>query len=98
MNKKKTMEIIAKNKERLEPFQLKTLYLFGSVVRDEAAPESDIDILVEFKPEARIGLFGMVRLQRLLSEILESPVDLTTPDSLHKAMKESILREAVRAA
>lgn len=98
MNKNRTLELIARNKELLEPFQLKTVYLFGSVVRNEAVPGSDIDILVEFKPEAQIGLFGMVRLQRLLSEILESPVDLTTPDSLHKAMKENILREAVRAA
>ena len=68
------------------------------MARGEDKPESDVDILVEFQPDARIGLFGLARLQRQLSEILGRPVDLTTPDALHKSLKDRIIKESVRAA
>ena len=54
--------------------------------------------MVEFQPDARVGLFGMARLQRQLSEILGKSVDLTTRDALHKALRDRIIKEAVRAA
>jgi len=72
------------------------LAVFGSVSRGEETSKSDIDILVEF--ERPIGLFGFVRLQRLLEEIIGRPVDLTTPDALRPEMRESILGEAIYAA
>ncbi len=90
--------ILGKNRQRLTDYNVKALYLFGSVVRGEARPESDVDILVEFEPTAHIGLFEFARLQRLLSEMLRRSVDLTTPDALHKALRDRILSEAVRAA
>jgi predicted nucleotidyltransferase len=90
--------IIQDNRQILDDYHVKALYLFGSIVRGEDKPGSDIDILVEFQPEARVGLFGMVRFQRQLSEILGRPVDLTTPDALHKALRDRIIKEAVRAA
>ena len=90
--------LLQENREMLKDHHVKALYLFGSVVRGEDKPGSDVDILVEFQPEARVGLFGLVRLQRRLSEILGRSVDLTTPDALHKALKDRIIKEAVRAA
>ena len=95
---RKTMDLLQENKDVLSDYSVKALYLFGSVVRSEDNPGSDVDILVEFEPEVRVGLFGLVRLQRRLSGILGRPVDLVTPDALHKVMKERILKEAVRAA
>lgn len=95
---KNTKELLQKNRAILSDHSVKALYLFGSVVRGEDKPGSDVDVLVEFEPEAHIGLFGMVRLQRDLSEILGRPVDLVTPDALHETMKDRILKEAVRAA
>jgi uncharacterized protein len=53
-----------------------------------------VDILVEFDPDARIGLFEFVGLKNALSGLLGVPVDLATPDALHPALKEDILREA----
>ncbi len=79
-------------------YEVHSLRLFGSVVRGELGPESDIDILVEFEPGARVGLFRFVRLQHRLSDLLGRPVDLVTPDALHVALKDRILREAVDAA
>jgi len=90
--------ILQKNRALLNEYHVKALYLFGSVVRGQDKPGSDVDILVEFQPDARVGLFGLARLQRRLSEIIGRPVDLTTPDALHKALKDRIIKEAVRAA
>ncbi len=78
-------------------FSIRALYIFGSVARGEDSPGSDIDILVEFKPGSRIGLFAFARLQGRLSELLEKKVDLVARDGLHLALKDQILKEAVRA-
>jgi len=45
----------------------------------------------------RFGFFAFARLQRRLSDILGRPVDLVTPDALHKAMKNGILKESIHA-
>ncbi|MFO7614358.1 MAG: nucleotidyltransferase family protein [Bacteroidales bacterium] len=98
MNRQQFIETIQANRELLEEFSVKSISVLGSVVRGEDRPGSDIDILVEFDPDARIGFFAFARLQRRLSDILGRPVDLVTPDALHKAMKSLILKEAVHAA
>jgi predicted nucleotidyltransferase len=49
--------LLQKNREVLKDHHVKALYLFGSVVRREDKPGSDVDILVEFHPEACVGLF-----------------------------------------
>jgi predicted nucleotidyltransferase len=56
---KEPSTILQENRKILEDHQVKSLYLFGSIVRGENKPGSDIDILVEFQPVARVGLFGM---------------------------------------
>jgi hypothetical protein len=68
------------------------------VARDEATDVSDVDLLVEFQDGAHVGLFGFVRLQRFLSEVLGCTVDLAMPDGLRKEFKDRILKEAIRAA
>jgi predicted nucleotidyltransferase len=98
MRKEDVTSRLNKNYDRIHAYHVKALYLFGSVVRSESTDKSDVDILVEFDPDARIGLFEFSRLQRTLSEILGCQVDLATPDSLHKSLKARIMKEAVRAA
>ena len=98
MNKEQLIEVIQANRSMLEEFSVKSISLFGSVVRGEARRDSDVDILVEFNPEARIGLFSFVNLKDLLSELLGCSVDLVTPDGLHPALKDSILEEAVHVS
>ncbi|RJP77346.1 MAG: nucleotidyltransferase [Desulfobacteraceae bacterium] len=97
----KKTDVIKKLKENhniLSEFQVKELYLFGSVARNEAGPDSDVDMIVDFEPEAEVGFFKIVRLQKILSEILDCSVDLTTRDALHQEMREHILKESFRAA
>ncbi|SPD75251.1 DNA polymerase beta domain protein region (modular protein) [uncultured Desulfobacterium sp.] len=98
MKKSKALETLGNNTALLRDFHVSALYLFGSVVRDEAGLESDVDILVEFKPGSHVGLFHMVRLQRALNLLLDCKTDLVTPEALHPMLKDKILMEAVRVA
>ena len=95
MQKQDVLVVLANHQSTLETFGVKSLMLFGSVARDEARTDSDVDILVEF--DRPIGLFTFVRLKRYLEEILDSSVDLGTPDSLKPYLREPVFREAIRA-
>ena len=86
------------HRDILKQFKVKDLYLFGSAARDEAKDTSDIDILVAFEPNAKVGMFDFIRLRRKLSNVLGCDVDLTTEDALHREMKADILKEAIHAA
>lgn len=98
MDKQQLIDTIQANRALLEEFSVKSLSVFGSVVRGEARPDSDVDILVEFEPDAEIGLFEFVRLKNALSDLIGIPVDLGTPDAIHPALKDDILREALHVA
>lgn len=80
--------------EFCERHHIRRLALFGSVVRDDFNPASDIDVLVEFKPQAQVGLMAFARIQRELSEILQRPIDLVTPEGLKPLIKQSVLDSA----
>jgi hypothetical protein len=67
--------------------------LFGSIVKGSFSPSSDIDILIEF--EGRKSLFDLIRLEDELEIALGRKVDVTTYNSLHPLLKESILQEQV---
>lgn len=98
MNRLQALQTLTENQSQLKRYSHKDLCLFGSVARDEAIDGSGTDILVEFQPDAKIGMFQFVRLQRFLSELLECKVDLAIPDALHKDLREDILKEAIHAA
>lgn len=98
MKRQDVIGILTLHRKELNLKGVKSLYLFGSVAREEASAESDVDILVDFEPDAHIGLFEFLRLQYFLSDILHCKVDLATPDSLQEEMREQILREAIHAA
>jgi len=70
---------------------VKKIALFGSFARCQESPESDIDILVEFKDS--VSLLGLARLERELSERLASNVDLLTPASISPYIMENIREE-----
>lgn len=72
---------------------IRRLALFGSVLRDDFTPDSDVDVLVEFEPDARVGL-RFFTLEQELSEILGRRVDLNTPGFLSKYFRDEVLAEA----
>jgi predicted nucleotidyltransferase len=85
-------------KDRIAEFckrnQIRMLSLCGSVLREDFGPESDIDILVEFEPGARVGLIRLSGLEIELGTIVGRKVDLNTPGFLSKYFRNQILAEA----
>jgi hypothetical protein len=74
--------------------RIRRLALFGSVLREDFGPSSDVDVLVEFDADARVGMIRLAALEIELSEILGRKVDLNTPGFLSKYYRERILSEA----
>jgi predicted nucleotidyltransferase len=68
----------------------------SAVARDEAGPESDVDLLVEF--DRSVGMFALTRLRDQLEHWLGRRVDLLTTDALKAPRRERVMREALRAA
>jgi len=85
-------------KERIAEFcrrnYIRRLALFGSVLRDDFTPESDVDVLVEFEPDARVGLLSLARMEIELGELLGRKVDLNTPGFLSDYFRDEVLTEA----
>ena len=73
---------------------VRRLSLFGSALRNEFSPDSDVDLLIEFQPHHRIGLLGMARLERELTELIGHKIDLRTPADLSRYFRDEVLAEA----
>lgn len=95
MRRDEALAILAAHQEKLKEYGVKSLALFGSVARDEARPDSDVDLLVEFSQP--VDLFDFVRLQQYLEAMLGRPVDLGTPDSLKPQLCDRVFKEIVSA-
>jgi hypothetical protein len=74
--------------------RIRRLALFGSVLREDFGPESDVDVLVEFESGAEPGL-RFFTMQRDLSGILGRPVDLHTPQFLSPYFRDQVVEEAM---
>ena len=98
MNRQQIIATLKAQKDLIRRYSVDSIYLFGSVARNESTDTSDVDLLVEFNPDARVSLFQFTRLRRELSRLLQCDVDLATPDALHKELKAGILKEAIHAA
>jgi predicted nucleotidyltransferase len=70
------------------------LALFGSVLRDDFGPDSDVDVLVRFESEQTPGLFGIVRMEQELSELLGRQVDVVTRGAVENS-RNYIRRKAI---
>jgi len=77
-------------------FGVVSVRLFGSVARDEAGPDSDVDVLVAFATP--VSLFVLADLREFLMEALGRPVDVGTEGSLRPRIREAVIAEAVRVA
>jgi uncharacterized protein len=98
MTRQQALSILREHRDQLAAMRVRSLALFGSVARDEARPDSDVDILVEFKDGARVGLFHLIAVKQFLEGILHCSVDLGTLDALREPFREQAMKEAVRVA
>ncbi len=97
MQREDVIRILKEQQKTLaERYNVERLSLFGSVARGEARDDSDVDLLVEFSRP--VGLLQFIELQQWLEALLGCKVDLGTPRSLKTAIKDQVLREAIRVA
>lgn len=95
MKRNEVLAIIAVHQKQLQEMGVKSLNLFGSVARDEARPDSDVDFLVEFNRPG--GLFQLLQVQCYLEDILGVSVDLGTEDALREHLREPVLKDIICA-
>ena len=73
---------------------IRWLALFGSVLRDDFRPESDVDVLVEFEAGHRYTYFTLARIEDELSRLLGRTVDLHVRKTLHPFLRDKVLEQA----
>jgi predicted nucleotidyltransferase len=87
------------DREKLAEFcrrnHIRKLSLFGSVLTDGFGPDSDVDMLVEYEPGVRVGLFDMAGHEIELSELIGRKVDLRTPEDLSRYFRDKVVAMAV---
>lgn len=94
MKRDDVLAIVKAHQVQLKELGVKSLELFGSVARDEARADSDVDFLVEFsKP---VGFFEFFRIQPYLEDILGCDIDLGTQDALREHLREPVLEDVIR--
>ena len=76
---------------------VRRLALFGSVLRPDFGPDSDVDILVEFQAGVRVGYFALVAMEQELDAVVGRKVDLRTPGELSRYFRDRVLQTAESA-
>ena len=85
-------------KKKIEEFckkhHIRKLSFFGSFLREDFRPDSDLDVLIEFEPGQRVGFLKLAGMEIELSEILNHKVDLRTPAELSRYFRQEVLDSA----
>lgn len=89
--KKSIQEAVKKDPQRKE---IKKISLFGSRLDGKPRKDSDVDLLIEFKPKANIGFFRLIEIQQQFERALRKKVDLVTPEQLSKYFRKEVLQKA----
>ncbi len=93
------MAEITVDRDRIAEFckknRIRKLALFGSALREDFRPDSDVDFLVEFCPGHRVGYIALGAIERELSGLIGRNVDLRTPGELSRYFRDEVVRSAV---
>lgn len=96
MKRDEVLNLLGEHRAELDQFDVKSLALFGSMARDEAGPESDIDFLVEFNGTATFRKYTGLLL--FLEDLLNCKVDLVTQGAVKPRLQPHIDRDLVHVA
>src|SRR5580704_16119171 len=96
MDKREAIAGLKRHAEAIKALGATSLYLFGSVARDQARTRSDLDLFIDYDPDGKFSLLELVGIKLVLEEKLGIPVDVTTRDSLHPMLRADIEQSAVR--
>jgi uncharacterized protein len=94
MKTERVRSILNAHQDELHALGVSSLEIFGSVARNEALANSDVDFLVEFSIEA--SLFDLFRVRHYLEDLLGCNVDLGTFDALREHLREPVLKDVIR--
>lgn len=93
MRRNDVLALVQAHRNSLIQLGVESLDLFGSVARDEASPDSDVDFLVTFAQPS--GLFQLLRVKHYLEDILGRPIDLGMRTALREHLREPVLKDLI---
>lgn len=97
MNSQEALETLRRSEPDLRARGVRRAALFGSVVRGENRPGSDIDIMLEIDPEAHITVFDYVGLKQFIADLFDGPVDVVNREGLKPHVRPVVMADAVYA-
>jgi predicted nucleotidyltransferase len=97
MKSQDVIDILRRHADTLRERGVKHAALFGSVAREEAGPESDIDIMIELAPEAKVDLFAYVELRDYIADLFPGSVDVVNKRALKADLRPSTDADAIYA-
>jgi predicted nucleotidyltransferase len=95
MNRADVVDALKRHEAELKELGVEHLFLFGSVSRDDADDESDVDLFFDH-PRGQLGLYELMDVKQRAQEILGRPADVMTRASLHPALRQQIEKAAQR--
>ena len=96
MNREQVIQALKRHERDIRAGGATSLFLFGSVLRGEAGPESDVDLFIDYDEAGDFSLIELIRLKGKIADYLGRKVDLTTRDGLHPVIRNRIVAEAER--
>jgi len=97
MNSSQGLETLRRSEHALRGRGVKHAALFGSVARGENRSDSDIDIMIEFDPEARITVFDYVDIKEYIAQLFDGPVDVVNREGLKPYVRPAAMADAIYA-
>jgi predicted nucleotidyltransferase len=96
LDRRQVIERLRSGAEAVRSCGATSLFVYGSVARDEAVASSDVDLFIDYDSDSRFNAFDLIGIKLMLEERLQSPVDITTRDGLHPRLKAEIEASAIR--
>ena len=96
LSKSEAIAELQRHAKAVQELGATSLYLFGSVARDEADAGSDLDLFIDYDRDSRFNAFDLVGIKQYLENELGTDVDITTRDGLHPMLRVDIEKSAIR--
>jgi len=96
MRREEALRILAEHHAEIDAFGVRSLAIFGSVARDEARPESDVDVLVAFERPPSFDQYMGLKLY--LEDLLGTTADVASVETLRPQIRSQVEGEAIRVA
>jgi len=97
MNRQDAIDILVGHQAELQARGVRHAALFGSAARGEAGPRSDLDIMIEFAPDASLDIFAYVELKDFIAKLFPGPVDVVNKDALKPYVRASAITDTIYA-